>query len=241
MTSTPVTPTAATARPTDRTALLAVTATQFVSMFGAFFVLSAAIDWPASLDLPPERALPLVHAQASGVALGYTLYFLSAFLLVPLAVLARRVLETIGARGALLEAATALGVLAGALKLLGIVRWLVAMPALASAYASGDAGTREIVAVTYRTLNDYAGGVGEVLGVSLFSGLWTVLVGLLLTRLPRGRALGVTGVVSGALLLAGLAGVYGADLGPILTVSGIAWQIWLVALAVTLLRAPNRA
>lgn len=226
-----------TPRSTARVALFATAATQFVLMFGAFGVLAPSIDWPQSLDLPPQQALPLITQQAPAVALGYSLYFLSALLLVPLAVLVRRALAERFGSSALLTATVALGVAAGVLKLLGIVRWLVAMPALAATYASGDDATRAAVSVMYETLNNYAGGVGEVLGVQIFSGLWTLLVSAALWRLPRGRALAVFGGVSGALLLAGLTSVFGTDLGPLLTVSGILWQFWLLALGITFLRA----
>lgn len=73
--------------PRPRAALFAVAATQFVLMFGAAGVLSSGLGWPQSLDLPAAQALPLIHEQASTVALGYSLYFLSAFLLIPLAVM----------------------------------------------------------------------------------------------------------------------------------------------------------
>lgn len=225
------------ARPAPRLALFAAATAQFALMFGAFGVLASAIDWPQSLDLPAARALPLIREQAGAVAAGYSLYFLSAFLLVPLSVLLHRVLkERVGA-GAFLNVAATLGVAAGVLKLLGIVRWLVAMPALAAAYTTGDDATRAAVTVMYDTLNNYAGGVGEALGVQLFAGLWTLMVSAVLWTLPRGRALATGGFAAGALLLAGLAGVYGADLGPVLTVQGVVWQFWLFALGLTFLRA----
>ncbi|THF66726.1 DUF4386 domain-containing protein [Deinococcus sp. Arct2-2] len=225
-------------RPTPRVALFAVVAAQFVLMFAAFGVLATSINWPQSLDLSAAQALPLITEQAGPVALGYTLYFLSAFLLIPLAVLTHLALQARTAGGVWLNVAATFGVLAGLLKLLGIVRWLVAMPALANAYATGNDSTRAAAAVMYDALNNYAGGVGEVLGVQLFAGLWTLMVSLVILRLPRGRMLGGAGLVSAALLLAALAQVYGADLGGlILTIQGLLWQFWLLALGVTFLRA----
>lgn len=224
-------------RPAPRLALFATAAVQSALMFGAFGVLSSAIGWPQSLDLPASQALPLIREQAGAVSLGYSLYFLSAFLLVPLSVLVYRVLRERDGDSAFLNITAALGVASGVLKLLGIVRWLVAMPALATSYAGGDGATRAAVSVMYETLNNYAGGVGEVLGVQLFAGLWTVMVSTVLWKLPRGRALALGGFASGVLLIAGLAGVFGADLGPVLTVSGVAWQVWLISLSLTVLRA----
>lgn len=138
---------------------------------------------------------------------------------------------------AFLSVTVTLGALAGVLKLLGIVRWLVAMPALAASYVSGGEASQATVAVMYDILNNYAGGVGEALGVQLFAGLWTLLVSVVLFRLPRGRVLGTAGLVASALLLAGLTELFGTDLGPVLTVSGVFWQVWLLALGLTFLRA----
>lgn len=236
-TLTPAHPETTAVRSTPCVALFAVAAAQFVLMFAAFAVLATGINWPQSLDLSAAQALPLIRERAGAVALGYTLYFLSAFLLIPLVVLTHRVLQARTGGGAFLTVAVTLGALAGVLKLLGIVRWLVAMPTLAATYADGNEATRAAVAVMYDALNNYAGGIGEVLGVQLFAGIWTLMVSLVLFRLPRGRALGAAGLVAGALLLAGLAEVFGADLGPALTVSGVFWQVWLLALGLTFLRA----
>ncbi|PNY79805.1 DUF4386 family protein [Deinococcus koreensis] len=230
-------PDAPAVRPAPRLALFATAAAQFVLMLGAFGVLSSAIGWPQSLDLPAAEALPLIRERGGAVALGYSMYFVSAFLLVPLSVLIHRMLGEQDGDSTVLNITAALGVTAGVLKLLGIVRWLVAMPALAATYAGGDGATQAAASVMYETLNTYAGGVGEALGVQLFAGLWTVMVSAALWRRPGARALALGGFASGGLLLAGLAGVFGADLGPVLTVSGIAWQVWLLSLGLNFLRA----
>jgi Domain of unknown function (DUF4386) len=63
-------------------------------------------------------------------------------------------------------------------------------------------------------LNDYAGSVGEVLGVRLFAGLWLAIVSvqILQTRvLPRW--LGFLGLVSASLLGVQLARLFGVILG----------------------------
>jgi len=92
--------------------------------------------------------------------------------------------------------------------------------------------------VAYESFNSYAGGVGEVLGVALLSGLWTLLVGLAIWRqaTPLPRWLGLFGLVAALLLLAALPGVYGVELGPLLIVQGFAWQFWLLTLGILLLR-----
>lgn len=150
--------------------------------FGIFLpmsILGAAIDWPASLDLPPEQVLPLIHAQAPAVRLGYGLYLMwslafaaSAALIVGLA-RGERVL------GALATLAIGLGVASALARAIGIVRWLTGSSALAEAYAAAPAGSTERIAIetTQRALNAYGGSVGEDLGVSVFAALWLATAG----------------------------------------------------------------
>ena len=217
---------------------------QFVLMLAALFILGAAINWPASLDEPAAVNLPLILEQAGAVTLGYGSYFLSSLLLAPIALL----VYALGREGdghVTLLVAAGLGVLASFAKLLGISRWLLVMPVLAQSYidpAVSDA-TRAAITVAYDTLNSYSGGVGELLGVSLLSGLWTLLVSTVLLRgsTLAPRWMGVFGLVAGVLLLGSLPAVVGVDVGPIPLIQGFAWQFWLLALGIFFLRGPRTA
>ena len=222
--------------PAPRRLAAGLLAAQFAGMWGAFFILSAAINWPASLDEPARVMLPLILEQAGPVFSGYLLYFLHAVLLIPLAVLLRHTLRMSPVLGGV---AIALGVLAGFAKTLGIIRWLVLMPGLALAWtdpATSEAG-REAIAAIYNAFNAYAGGVGELMGVGLFAGLWTVLLSVALIRLGGGaRILGYAGFAAAALLFTTLPSVVNLTPPALLTISGIAWQLWTLALAIWHLR-----
>ena len=211
---------------------------QFSAMWGAFFVLAPSIDWPASLGLPAAEMLPLLLKEFVFVFSGYALYLAHAVLLVPVAVALHVALDL---RGILGGTATAFGVLAGIAKCLGIVRWLFVMPALAAAWALPEAteAVRAAISVTFDALNAYAGGVGELMGVGLFAGVWTVLLSITLLR--RGSALvGWFGLVAAAGLFTTLPSVLGIENPILLTLSGIVWQVWTAALAVSLWRGAAR-
>ena len=51
------------------------------------------------------------------------------------------------------------------------LRWLMVMPVLATQHASADPGMQQIIETVFSALTTYGGGVGEILGVSLFMSL----------------------------------------------------------------------
>lgn len=209
---------------------------QFACMWAAFFILMPAINWPASLGEPPSTILPLILNQAGPVFAGYGSYLLHALFLIPLAIVLRRTLRMSPVAGA---AALTFGVLAGLAKALGIVRWLFLMPELAQAYVdpASSEDTRAAIEVVYDAFNAYAGGVGELLGVGLFAGIWTILLSVALLRMGgMARILGVAGLVAAAGLLSTLPSVVGIESPILLTLSGILWQFWTAAVAVWHLR-----
>jgi hypothetical protein len=211
---------------------------QFCGQWGAFFVLAPSIEWPASLGLPASEMLPLLLEKFGFVFTGYSLYLAHAVLLIPTAVALHVALDM---RGVLGGSATAFGVLAGFAKMFGIVRWLFVMPALAIAWVAPETTEpmRAAISVTFDALNAYAGGVGELIGVGLFAGTWTVLLSAALLR--RGNAkMGWFGLIAAAGLFSTLPSVLGIENAILLTASGILWQTWTAALAVTLWREAGR-
>jgi len=217
-------------------ALLAV---QFSAMLGAFTVLAVSINWPASLDLPASEMLPLLLERFAAVFGGYTLYLTHAVLLIPIAILFPFAL---GLRGPMAGMIMAFGVLAGLAKALGIVRWLFMMPGLAQIYVDDatSAQTRAAIDVLFDAFNAYAGGVGELLGVAFFSGIWTVFLSLTLLRFGY-RLLAAWGALGAVLLFITLFSVFGVDMPILLTVSGFLWQFWMLAMAALFWRLGREA
>lgn len=213
---------------------------QFLIFMLTFLVLGSAIDWPASLDNPAAQALPLILQERSAVALGYTAYFLSATMLIPIALLLWQIL---GSESSLLRVSAGFGILAGFAKLLGIGRWLLLMPSLAEQYSTtSDPNLRASIELLYTSFNNYAGGVGEQIGVAFFAGLWTAGISLsILQQRQLPRWFGYSGLVVAISVLIPLIEVYNLSAGPMLMVSGSLWQIWLVTLGGLLLRYRAKA
>jgi hypothetical protein len=201
---------------------------QFCLMLAAFLILSNAINWPMSLDDPASIALPRVIDQALPMMVGYGCYLMVGLLLIPASAALN---DRLGLTGAFASLTMALATFAAIAKSIGITRWLFAMPALADAYAKPGAD-REAIAVVFDALNAYAGNIGEILGVGLMSGLWTLLIAYRVYQSGDRFAQLVGGYAffTGLLLFATIPAGFGVELGPILTVSGIVWQTGLLGI-----------
>jgi Domain of unknown function (DUF4386) len=146
--------------------------------FTAFAILSSAINWPASLGLPFNEALPSILAKLSEVRLGYGFYLASSLLTIPLGI---ALYNTLGREkpGMSMQLILAFMAAAAIFKAMGITRWLIAMPALANLHAgaANDPTLLAAIQTSFVTLNEYAGGgLGEWMGVGLMSGLWMVML-----------------------------------------------------------------
>ena len=153
-------------------------------IFAPIAILGSAIDWPASLDFPPEQTLPLIQAEQAAVRLGYGLYLAWSLAFAASAALIVRLASGDGALRALSMLAIALGVASALARAIGIVRWLSGSTALADAYAAAPQGSVERVAIetTQTALNAYGGTIGEDLGVGMFAAIWLACVGVLILK-----------------------------------------------------------
>jgi len=142
-------------------------------IFAPMAILGSAIDWPASLDFPPEQTLQLIQAEQAAVQFGYGLYLAWSLAFAGSAALIVRLASGDRALGALSMLAIALGVASALARAIGIVRWLSGSKALANAYAAAPEGGVERVAIemTQTALNAYGGTIGEDLGVGMFAAM----------------------------------------------------------------------
>jgi len=141
--------------------------------------------------------------------------------------------------------ALVVGVLAGLVQALGLLRWVYLVPALARAHDEEDASdaTRDAVAVTFRAFHQYLGvGVGEHLGY-LLTGAWTVLVGIaVLGGDVVGAWIGWVALPIGGGLVVASAEFLGPNeergwkpAGTAIPLLYIAWSLWLIALGLALI------
>jgi hypothetical protein len=212
-------------------------------MFVPIAILGRAINWPQSLSEPASVVLPLLTQKAVEVRLGYFIYLVYSVLFWLVAVLTIRIVNNGKPESIWLRLAMGFGIASTIARCLGIIRWLVAMPALATLYMNPATSTqtREMISVVYHVLNDYAGAIGEVLGVSLFAALWLAILSLKILRtnvLPHW--IGFLGLFSATLLAIQLAELFGVDLGAFISVSVGFLQLWFLLTGIAILLRLNR-
>ena len=208
-------------------------------------VLSSTFDWPDILREPPEVVLPAF--VAGGTSLVWTWFAVAwtyAILLVPILLLP----AAVGRReDPVLRAATFVGASSVLLSLIGFLRWVFVVPALADAYAAGDPTTRAAVAAAWTAQHQFGGALlGEHLGQLLALG-WSITVSVLIVRtgmLPRWA--GWAGLIASGLYLFNQGDILATavpgfpiwDLGGLL--GSTLWGAWVIALGVAVLRRPVR-
>jgi hypothetical protein len=207
-----------------------------------FALLGKRFDYPDILRRPTGEILERFRAGGSSLILLWWTFMLSGLLLITGAVLLGQVLGF----GWIIPVATTIGVLAGLVQMLGLLRWVYVVPALARAYADPSLGPeeREVHAAVFRAMHQYLGvGVGEHLGY-LFTGIWSLLIGIAV--IGDGTALpvwvGWLGIVIGSGLVIGSVEFLGPNeergwslAGAAIPILYIAWSVWLLAMGVALI------
>ena len=209
-----------------------------VLLFVPIIVLGKAIDWPASLNQPAKIVLPLIVEQSQPVLIGYFTYLIYSVLFYPISLLTVQILKSKSRNNIYLNLAIGFGIASMVCRTLGIIRWLAPMPILAEIYVqpSTSEASRAAIDVVYQALNQYGGSIGEVLGVSLFTTVWLIVVSMTIIKdrtLPRW--LGLFGLVSSILLTTQIVELFGIDTGSFIAVSVSVFQAWFLAMGITCL------
>ena len=206
-----------------------------------FALLGKRFDYPDILRRPATEVLDRFRAGGSSLILLWWMFMLSGLLLIPAVVLLGQALGFTG----IVPLAVTVGVLAGLVQMLGLLRWVYLVPSLARSNVDPglESGQREANIAVFRAMHQYLGvGVGEHLGY-LFTGIWSVLTGVAIV----GRELipvwmGWVGIVVGVGLLVGSAEFLGRDeehgwalAGAAVPILYIGWSLWLLAMGIALI------
>ena len=208
----------------------------------AFFpiaILGPAIGWPVSLRSPAAQQLAAIAAAPAAVAAGYGVYLLYSVLILPVMVLlAHRVGGHLMRPIAMMIIGfAALSVLA---RSIGILRWLTVMPGLAAQHGAAEPAHKQVIETVFSALTAYGGGVGELLGVSLFMGLslgLAMLAAWSAKTLPRWLC--AFGLVSALLLLGLFLPAIGFAVQVPIALAGSVLSLWMLVAGVVMALRPR--
>ncbi len=202
-----------------------------------FIMLARVFDYPDILRQPTEAILRRYRAGGAPLRRVWYVFMLGAVLFTPVPVLVHQVFGA--AAPWYLAVGTTIGVLAGVVQFLGLIRWPFLVNTLAELYTApnASAATRDSVAVVFQAFHRYAGvAIGEHLGYVFTSG-WTVLacVAILQTGLVH-PLFGWLGLLTALGVFVGVFEEVGfKPAGMINAISYLLWSLWAMALGVAFL------
>ena len=202
-----------------------------------FLMLGRAFEYPAILRKPTDYIMRQFKAGGASLRRLWYAFTFSTILFTPVPVMVQQVFQPDVPW--FLAVGTAIGVLAGAVQFLGLIRWPFLVNTLADIYTrpASTQATRDAVAVVFEAFHRYAGvAIGEHLGY-IFTGTWTVLLcaAIISTQLVS-PLYGWLGILPALGILVGVFEETGFEsAGLINAVSYILWSLWLIAFGVALL------
>src|SRR5688572_22568580 len=202
-----------------------------------FFLLQRAFEYPDILRKPTDYILRRFKDGGAPLRRLWYAFAFSAVLFTPVPVLVQQVFQPDAPW--FLVVGTALGVLAGTVQFLGLIRWPFLVPSLADMYTDPEStqATRDSVVVVFHAFHRYAGvAIGEHLGY-IFTSVWTILLCIAIIATDVVNPLfGWLGIVPAIGVLIGVFEETGFKAaGAINAISYILWSVWLIAFGVALL------
>jgi hypothetical protein len=203
----------------------------------AFFLLQKTFEYPDILRQPTESILRRFQQGGASLRRLWYAFAFSAVLFTPVPVMVQQVFGLLAPW--YLAIGTVMGVLAGLVQFLGLIRWPFLVPSLADLYADPQSSqaTRDSAAVTFQAFHRYVGvAIGEHLGY-LFTSAWTTLLCFAIIQTGIVNPLfGWLGILPAAGVLIGVFEETGFKAaGAVNAISYILWSIWLVALGIAVL------
>lgn len=203
----------------------------------AFFALGSAFSYPDILRQPTDSILTQFVAGGSGLIALWYAFAVTALLAIPLALLLYGTFHE--EHSQLAVAAAIIGVLSGLVQAFGLFRWVFLVPSLAATYtdAAADPALRAAAIVMFESAHRYLGvAIGEHLGY-LFTGTWTILLGVMMLRSRQFPSwLGLLGIIAAIGVMVGMLEPAGwSAAGAINAISYIVWSLWLIVMGVILL------
>ena len=201
-----------------------------------FTLLVERFSYPDILQRTADEVLTRFHAGGSAMVWTWYAYALCTLGLAFIAVLLPDVLEQ---KGAVARASVVSGVIAAIAQLLGLLRWTLVVPFLATRWVE-HADQHQALEIAHEVQHRLFGVLlGEHVG-PLFMAAWTASASVMILKANGSRLIAGAGFLSAVLFLGGLgSGLSRAVLMPAFVqqlpmVAFIAWSLWAIATGVLL-------
>jgi Domain of unknown function (DUF4386) len=195
-----------------------------------FFLLQKTFEYPDILRKPTDYILSQFNAGGNRLIVTWYSFAMTGLLFIPIALLVHQVLaeDTMP----YMAIATTVGVLAGLVQFMGLIRWTFLVPYLARTYfePNGSQASRDSITIVFQAFHRYAGmAVGEHLGY-LCTSVWTAFVALAITQSSQFSPwLGWAGFIPAIGIFVGLFEEAGfKPAAAINAISYILWSLWLI-------------
>ena len=201
-----------------------------------FSALGSIFNYPDVLNEPAGKVLASFREHQGAVSGWFIVLALASALLIPVAIGVGR-LSTAKA----MRIAVPVGITAGVVQVVGLMRW----PLLVPGYASDAASSNPSIAANARDSFTTAGNIlgttiGETFGYAL-TATWTILVVVALGKKYSGRWFQVLGIASAALVAVGVLSPLELPVVDTANFFGyVLWSIWLIAFGVVILVKDRR-
>lgn len=206
-------------------------------------ILGSKFNFPDILRQPAADAFTLFRQNDQFIIAGYYVFLVSSLLFIPLSYLLQHIFKDSVARIAS-RLLIGCGMVTTLFQSIGFIRWIFTMPYLTESYFDKPENQNSL-SIIYETLNRYAGmSIGEHLGF-LAMGSWTICLGIIILKHTRLYTwVGLAGIFIGLLLIISVAEHFGglqAQLfGKINFIANALWTVWLLAIAVMMIRLRKR-
>jgi len=202
-----------------------------------FFLLQRTFEYPDILRKSTDYILSRFSTGGRRLIMIWYSFALTTLLFIPIAILMHQVLARDDMPYMVL--ATTIGVLAGVVQFLGLIRWTFVVPYLTQTYFKPNTSeaTRDSIAIVFQAFHRYAGAaIGEHLGY-LCTSIWTAFIALAITQSPQFSPwLGWAGFLPAIGIFIGLFEEAGfKPAAAINAISYVLWSIWLIVVGVVFL------
>lgn len=202
-----------------------------------YTALTIIFDYPDILRKDAGEVLTKFHA---GGGLLIFIWWAFAMLGLPLLIAYIKIGQLLEHRVSFIKWATTLGVISGIVQIIGLLRWVFVVPALANIFVqAADVPTKSIAAISFTTIHQLGGVLlGEHIG-QLFTIAWTMLVSMAFIKVNyMPKWVSYFGMTSGIVYLAAQAELFATVIPgfPVWNAAGFIgstlWLIWLILVGI---------